>query len=102
MSNNLKLWLISQTKVRGYDTYDSAVVVARDEAAAKRIYPGWYYGTEKPELTDVEGQELVDEYGTLRWHDWPTNTAYVTATFIGEAATDLAEVEVVCASFNGG
>jgi len=32
----MKLFLISQDENDGYDTYDSAVVCAKDEEAAKR------------------------------------------------------------------
>lgn len=37
MLNIYKIWV---DKWLGYDTYDSAIVVARDEKAARHIHPG--------------------------------------------------------------
>jgi hypothetical protein len=38
----MKLYLISQTEKRGYDTYDSAVVAANSEEEAVNIHPANY------------------------------------------------------------
>jgi hypothetical protein len=35
----MKLWLISQSRNNGYDTFDSAVVAAETEAEARHIHP---------------------------------------------------------------
>lgn len=35
----MKLWFIKQTVNDGYDTYDSAVVAAKDEDTARRMHP---------------------------------------------------------------
>lgn len=35
----MKLWKISQTVNRGYDTYDSAIVAANTAAEARMIHP---------------------------------------------------------------
>jgi hypothetical protein len=37
-----KLYLISQDKVNGYDSYDSAVVCAESPEAAREIHPNGY------------------------------------------------------------
>ena len=41
----MKLWLISQDFNYGYDTYDSAVVAAPTEEAARQISPSDSSGT---------------------------------------------------------
>lgn len=79
----MKLWLISQSANGGYDTYDSAVVVADTAEAAQRIHPN---GTENPEK-----QPMFTSWAS------PRN---VSAEYLGP--TDLPAGEVVCASFNAG
>ena len=78
----MKLYLISQRKNTGYDTYDSAVVAAQDEAAAKHINP---HG------------DWADKHNS----GWCTSPKHVTAVYIGEAAESV-KIGVVCASFNAG
>lgn len=80
----MKLWKIYQDINSGYDTYDSAVVVAADAEAARGIHPG--------------GQARWEEnYGS--WAPCPEN---VGAICIGEAAPDLEPGTVIVASFNAG
>ena len=73
-----KLYLISQDKNSGYDTYDSAVVVAYSAKLAQKINPNTpdYYAWTKP--TNVKVQ------------------------YIGIASSKLKINSVVCASFNAG
>lgn len=73
----MNLYRISQTVNNDYDTYDSAVVCAADEAAAKAIHPG-----------------MDDDSST-----WCVIPDEVTAELIGTAAPGLPE-GVVVASFN--
>ena len=77
----MKLYLISQTQNDGYDTYDSAVVAASDEAHARSINP--------------DG----------KWRDyagaWCASADDVTAVYLGEAKEGT-EAGVICASFNAG
>jgi len=83
----MKLWLITQTENEGYDTYDSAVVAADTEEAARHIHPSMSYL--KP----------VPVWGGS-YSDWASSPNKVSAKHIGEA---LEGVEgVVCASFNAG
>jgi len=80
----MKLWLLTQTTVSGYDTYDSAVVFAETEEDARKIKVGSEYTWPGPEL--------------------------VTATLLGEATTGIEKIKakpwrktgVICASFNAG
>ena len=93
----MKLFLISQNVNRGYDTYDSAVVAATDEEAARRIHPGdesyiysegrWYY---------------IDFSGTLQkayTPDWAPSPKDVQVKYLGVTNR---EVGIVLASFNAG
>jgi len=79
----LYLYLIEQDRNDGYDTYDSAVVVAKSAAQAKRIHPG-----EKP---------LDEDRGT-----WTNDPDDVAATQLGVAGPKLKAGDVLCASFNAG
>ena len=81
---NMKLFLISQVQNSDYDSYDSAVVSAPDEEAARQTDPR----TGKP----------VDDWSKIWWCSGPE---YVTVKYIGDAAEDV-EQGVVCASFNAG
>lgn len=80
----MKIFLISQTKNRGYDTYDSAVVYAEDEEDAKTIHPN--------------GDENKSFHG---WRSSWTPPEDVDVEYLGEAKPD-AERGVICASFNAG
>jgi len=78
----MKIYRIWQEANNQYDTYDSAVVVAENEEAARRMHPS--------------GRYMALEYA----RDWAP-MEYVGAEFIGEAASHFGPY-VVCASFNAG
>jgi hypothetical protein len=80
------LYLLTQGAVRGYDTYDRAVVCAPDEDTARRIHPNG----------DEDWPRVSRPYGT-----WPDDPSEVTVTYLGDAFESL-PVGVVCASFNAG
>ena len=81
----MKLWLISQNKNNGYDTYDSAVVAAETEAEARLIHPS---GDE----WDGKSDGIYDS-----WVDATEVAVYL----IGEAIEGQ-KAGVICASFNAG
>ncbi len=83
----LYLYLIEATGSGGYDTYDSAVVVASTAANAKLTHPR---GDDKVVGIDTD------------WGSWPNSVDKITATRVGEAGPKLKAGEVVCASFNAG
>lgn len=79
----MNLYLLTQTENRGYDTYDSAVVVAPDAYAASRIMPG-----NEANWCDAE------RGGWAAPED-------VAVHFLGVAADNIKQ-GVVLASFNAG
>lgn len=83
----MKLYLISQDENNDYDTYDSAVVCAPDEDAARLMDPGGKNGAQA-------------DFG-LGLSAWCSSADKVTVQVIGDAAPDL-PLGVVCASFNAG
>lgn len=95
--NIYKIWV---DKRLGYDTYDSAIVVAENEEAARHIHPG-----DSPE-DPVEGYNSKTGRYDKPWYesdclwDW-TKPENVNVTLVG--TTDLfPEGTVLCASFNAG
>lgn len=81
----MKLYLLSQDRVCGWDTYDSVVVAAKSEDDAREIHP---YGD--------------DLNGCPKWReDWPRyeERECINVEYLGE--TERAR-GVVCASFNAG
>jgi hypothetical protein len=78
----MNLYLISQTESREYDTYDSAVVRAESEEAARLISP--------------DGNWSVDYYSA-----WCKSPDQVTVQLLGVAASDE-PAGVVLASYNAG
>ena len=98
----MKIYLISQTVNTGYDTYDSAVVIAEDEEEAKRICPEKYYKCGKDDhwfFQYSDGGEK-DEGLCPNWFDWCA-VKDVKVEYIGEAKNG-SKKGVVCASFNAG
>lgn len=99
----MKLWLITQNSNDGYDTYDSAVVVAETEEYAKKIHPGsgYIFGVDDiiiyPNGTTYNSNPWSHSYGT-----WASNPEQVMAEDIGEAHDNLKEGDVIVASFNAG
>ena len=79
----MNLYLLEQDVNSRYDTYDSCVVVAESEEAARLINP--------------EGAEFGYE-----WTTWAHDPTYVTVTYIGVATDNLEAGTIICSSFNAG
>lgn len=79
----MNLYLISQAVNTHYDTYDSAVVAAESEDAARAIHPS---------KSDWDGK-------AKRYGSWCAKKD-VAVQLIGTAAKNISGV--VCASFNAG
>lgn len=75
--------------LRDWDTYDSAIVVARDESVAARIHPSRFVSPDEAWWLD----KMMDDW--VRPRD-------VTVTLVGKADEGIPEKTVLCASFNAG
>ena len=85
----MKLFKLSQDINNGYDTYDSAVVAAENEDAARHTHP------DKNDNEFRTWDEIVDGGSCHIW----VGAHQVEVQYIGE--TDL-PAGVICASFNAG
>jgi hypothetical protein len=77
----------------GYDTFDSAVVIAESRQAAALIHPQSIWGTH----TSTEIWNQKSAYGT-----WVNSPNDVDVTYIGRATSTQELGTVICASFNAG
>ena len=79
----MNIYLLTQGVNRGWDTYDSAVVIAENEDTARHTHPSavddWW----------------KDNYYTTDW----ARPEDVNVSFIGTTDEDP---QVICASFNAG
>jgi len=88
----MKLFLLSQTEYRGYDTYDSCVVCAESVEDAVIIHPSAIYGIDfTPSCPNWD----------RTYPDWATHPDHVQAEYLGEAAPGVRR-GIICASFNAG
>jgi hypothetical protein len=81
MSDDIKpmyIYLLTQSWVRGYDTYDSCVVYAESERAAQLMTPSEYCGS-----------------------SWPKDAHRVEVQLLGEALPGT-KAGLILASFNAG
>lgn len=85
----MKLFLISQDENTGYDTYESAVVCAVDEQAARMMCPQSNAGA------------AHDFTKPRRYSSWCSSPEKVKVELIGDAVEGM-QAGVVCASFNAG
>jgi hypothetical protein len=79
------LWLLTQSKENGYDTYDSCVVVALTITEARNINPDGEWKSERK-----------------RWTAWAHKPTQVTVEYLGKASNALEAGTIVCSSFNAG
>ncbi len=80
----MKLYLLSQNDNNNYDTYDSILVCAENEADARTIAPN--------------GEPFVENE---RWSSWAIKASAISCEEIGEA-NEKQTRGVIIASFNAG
>lgn len=82
----MNIYLLTQDRIRGYNTYDSCIVAAQDADSARLIRPD---------------REIWDaKYPSNCWVRYPED---ITVTLIGRAAAKLYKnPQVILASFNAG
>ena len=102
----MKLYLLTQDVVGGYDTYDSALVAALSENDARDIHPsayvthvtdGKWMGTySRRAIGEKGGQEYENEMSS-----WPVyrQRDFIKAEYLGETEKPRG---VILASFNAG
>lgn len=110
----MKLWLIKRDVNGGYDTYDSAVVAAETEQAARETHPAmvgrgltepgmidriWWNGAGGRWLQQYPSWPVPREY-EISFPSW-VNPSDVTVTCVGDALAGV-QAGVICASFNAG
>ena len=81
----MNIYLITSKQGFSYDTYDSAIVIAKDAQEAKKIHPNGYNTIPKDSLKD---------------HTWPIYPKDITAKKVG--TTTIKTPQVLLASFNAG
>ena len=91
----MNIYRLSQSKNTGYDTWDSCVVIAKDEEEARMTHPYYRYFTDDPNDEYNNWNGIDRSYGG--WCD----AKYVSVELIGTAADGM-ERQVVCSSFNAG
>lgn len=99
-TTRMKLWLIEQDDNDGYDTYDSAVVAAETEDAARRTYPNDDDYRWSDEAKMWVGHRKDGSTYAAYDRDWTTPDK-VRVRLIGEAV-DGTMAGTICASFNAG
>ena len=83
------IYKISQKQNDNYDTYDSAVVVARSAYDARNMNPS-------------TGDKMTEKDWNYRHNSWCNSPDLVTVECIGASATLHVAQYVVCSSFNAG
>lgn len=88
----MKIFLLTQSKISGYDTYDSCVVCAENKDEALKFHPSVYKTSE----------EYINKTSGM-FPSWPLykDRKYIMCEEIGVANDDQTS-GVVCASFNAG
>ena len=103
-----RIFLISQSECDGYDTYDSAVVVAENEKEAAKIHPNgsvrWMGGKWMRRVygyaRKYSGTDWVD---AMEQYDWASDPKVVDVEPIGVLTSNEYENgDVICSSFNAG
>ena len=97
----MKIYLLSQDIVNGYDTYDSAVVIAENEDEARKIHPNIL-------VTHITNGQWMGTYSGGEEYekesfDWVrcSDIDKISVKYIGEADT-IQQKGVVLASYNAG
>jgi len=96
----LLLWLLTQTRNKGYDTYDSCVVAAASADEAKKIHPRGDRFWDGGGWADKDGNRSPS-WMSSDGFGWARDADDVTATLIGVANSSI-KPGVLCASFNAG
>jgi hypothetical protein len=89
------LYLLTQTKERGYDTYNACVVVATSKTSAQFTHPRHDYAWDGRRWLMRDTVPVFSSMGGWCHPD------HVEVTYLGVADSNL-KLGVVCASYNAG
>lgn len=76
MASPTKLWVLRNDTVRGYDTYDSMVVAAETEEAARAVLPP---GIRPSGRTWCYPEEVICEYIGVTDREFPDGTIILSS-----------------------
>jgi len=99
-NENMNIYLLEQDLNNGYDTYDSCVVAAINETAARNTHPSSF-------VTHVKDGKWMGTFANGEYeqssYDWVPYAEIdrITVKLIGVANEDVS-AGVICASFNAG
>lgn len=88
----MKIFKISQNENNGYDTYDSAVVIAESEDEARLMHPN-----DDPQDNRVTRNSWIKDSFKV----WCTKPEQVNVEYLGEAEYSQS-IGFICKSFNAG
>jgi len=91
----LNVYLITRADGWGYEAYDSAVVIAKDEIEARSIHPSGC-------VRYIEGQWAESDGYVLGFHGWCHHNAVRVKLITAYAGTEFKAGDVICASYNAG
>lgn len=97
----MKIYKISQSINWGYDTYDSAIVIAKNETEARKISPDDYRQWSDKEETWMFLYANGDIERVEDFHTWVNKLEHIKVELIGTATKD-SKSGLVLASFNAG
>jgi len=98
----MNIYLITANKNHGgYDTYDSAVVVAESEDAARVTSPSDYYRWVDGQWHFVYADGRTEPDSRYDWPNNPLDSGVVDVQLVGAAAPG-SKAGVVCSSYNAG
>jgi hypothetical protein len=92
-SQKMNIYKLSQSENRDYDTFDSMVVMAESEEAARQIHPEESY---------LNNSDNRDEMWKSEWSAWASKPSEVTVELVGQTLADDEVEGILLASFNAG
>ena len=101
----MKIYLVSQDENIGWDTYDSFVVVCKDEETARRARPDeefceWSEDGSHVLFCYASGKKEIEAHG---YGSWAYTLAVVKVQYVGIADEEIyKETTILCSSFNAG
>ena len=101
MRRIMNIYLITAKNHGGYDTYDSAVVIAESEDAARVTCPSDFYRWVDGQWHFVYADGAGEPDSRDDWPNNPLDHGSVEVRLVGIASPD-SEPGVVCSSYNAG